>query len=439
LTGQEAAGSPSVAPSLLGAFTSLPGVSQLLQAITTYDIGPVTELLDRSAYFPLLVSIGAARGDLTAPQVGAGRRFELATETAAPAGRIVGRNRLGGPAAFVRCRWRVIPDDYVGSAGKVLPVPVIPLVPRLRQRVEVYDWVLRFGSGVSGYRAYGTGHTLPDENAGGGPTAAVGFVLDVVEGFGQLAGLAGTVVASGTAAASGELELLTMTRIVDPAGGLIARLPILPPPPGAGPPLGVTYLTFLGQVDPAHPTTLRVSLTEGFLGSNVAELLQTATLDFEDGGAASAGGAVGGLRSSAVRTGLVGSLVARLSFDPVTLCAISPIQTRLGVFEFRDQAGRSLGSLRSNMTEGRAFRTSLPGKLIPVYRFAGFGPILGGTGEFAGARGILVMNSVISVQPRTLSNLYVLRLLDPDGRYRAAAGVPAGAAPAAGDAGRSAR
>jgi hypothetical protein len=31
----------------------------------------------------------------------------------------------------------------------------------------------------------------------------------------------------------------------------------------------------------------------------------------------------------------------------------------------------------------------------------------------------MMMNSVISVQPRTLSNLYVLRLDDPDGRYRA--------------------
>ena len=81
----------------------------------------------------------------------------------------------------------------------------------------------------------------------------------------------------------------------------------------------------------------------------------------------------------------------------------------------------SLGLVASDMIEGRSFRTRLEDMLLPVFRFAGFGPIQGGTGEFAGVSGIMTMNSVISVQPRTLSNLYVLRLDDPDGRFRAAA------------------
>jgi len=58
---------------------------------------------------------------------------------------------------------------------------------------------------------------------------------------------------------------------------------------------------------------------------------------------------------------------------------------------------------------------------MPVFRFAGFGPILGGTGQFDGAEGMMTMNSAISVFPRTLSNLYTFRLYDPSGRFRDAA------------------
>jgi hypothetical protein len=71
------------------------------------------------------------------------------------------------------------------------------------------------------------------------------------------------------------------------------------------------------------------------------------------------------------------------------------------------------------MIEGRAMRTELAGAPMPVFRFGGFGPILGGTGEFSGADGMMTMNSAISVFPRTLSNLYIFRLSDPTGRFRA--------------------
>lgn len=64
-------------------------------------------------------------------------------------------------------------------------------------------------------------------------------------------------------------------------------------------------------------------------------------------------------------------------------------------------------------------RTELKGAPMPVFRFAGFGPILGGTGYFNGADGMMSMNSAISVFPRTLSNLYVFRFYDPTGKFRA--------------------
>ena len=59
---------------------------------------------------------------------------------------------------------------------------------------------------------------------------------------------------------------------------------------------------------------------------------------------------------------------------------------------------------------------------MPVFRFGGFGPFLGGTGPFRDAVGMMSLNAAISVFPRTLSNLYVLRVSDVDGRFRAACG-----------------
>jgi len=394
--------------SLLG---SLPCVSEAVRAITTFNIDPVTALLEQAGYLPLFLKAPSRRGVDAFEVEHELRRFAIAAEE--ERSRIVGRNRVGGPAAGVRFRWRFVPDDFQGDPGRVQPLPPLPFLPGISQRIEVFDWVVRFAGGASGFRAYGTGRTLPGAGAAA-PAVGLAFVLDVLEGYGELAGLAGTVVASGALGPQGALELGVVTRIMDPVGGPLMQAPLAPLPPWAGPERGVTWLAFLGQVDPDHPVTLRISLTEGLLGSNVFELLRVAGLDV-------AADSAGRLRGGATRGALVGSVSAQLDFDPLALAPITPIQTRCGIFEFHDRSGRSLGSVASDMIEGRSFRTRLDSLLLPVFRFGGFGPIQGGAGEFAGARGIMTMNSVISVQPRTLSNLYVLRLDDPGGHYRAAA------------------
>jgi hypothetical protein len=475
-----AASGPDRSPGLLSALTSLPWVSQTLNAITTFNIGPVTELLEEAGFLPLLLVADSRRVGDGFEVTAAPRRFAIATGEAPDGpGRgpsaIRAINRVGAPAASLRCRWRVVPEDYVGHAGDPAPLPALPLLPGAAQRIEITEWDLAFLGSGSGYRAYGTGRTLP--GAGGGPApggagfalgsggAGVGgtgggmgaaFVLDVLEGRGQLAGLPGTVVAAGSIGPDGRLDLTVLARFMvplAPGAAALAEPPAAPLAPGAAVAApgataapsapaaaaaswpaasfpaasgeaaagGTTCLAFAGQIDPSHPVKLRLSLTEGFLGSFVYELLRTATLDFETAGAGAPGG--GTLRAGARRGGLVGSVAATLSFDPLSLCPVLPIQTRAGIFELHDAAGRSLGTVTADMTEGRSFRTRVAGQLLPVFRFGGFGPIQGGTGEFAGARGIMCMDSVISVQPRTLANLYVLSLADPDGRYRAPAGA----------------
>jgi hypothetical protein len=115
----------------------------------------------------------------------------------------------------------------------------------------------------------------------------------------------------------------------------------------------------------------------------------------------------------------VGAVSATLHFNPLSPTPVSPIQTTNGVFTFFGRDGQAIGTVNANMVEGRAMKTELEGAPMPVFRFAGFGPLLGGTGFFEGADGMMSMNSAISVFPRTLSNLYIFRFYDPSGKYRA--------------------
>lgn len=402
----------SVAAAITGVVGSLPWVGEILERVSSFNLGEVTELLERAAYFPMVLSTRMCgdRGSGRAAVAGAPRRFAIVTEQAA-GGRIVARNLAGAPSARLEFGWRILPDGHQGEPA-ARPRRRVALDAGAAQRFELTDLMLRFDDAAgSGLRAYGTGSTLP--GSGHGPSGlGLAAVADVLDGWGRLAGLAGTVVLTGDADPAGELALQVTVRMMDPAGGLVSPASVPPPASGPEPEPGVTYLTFLGQIDPENPVTLRLSLTEGVLGSNVYEDLRVAALDFDV--------ATGGRLRSRTATGpIVGTVQARLDFDPLSLEPITPVRTHRGVFDFHDAAGRRLGSLFADMTEGRSFRTRLAGLLLPVFRFAGFGPVCGGTGEFAGARGIMTLNAAIAVQPRTLSNLYTLRLEDPGGRYRA--------------------
>jgi hypothetical protein len=153
------------------------------------------------------------------------------------------------------------------------------------------------------------------------------------------------------------------------------------------------------------------------LGSHVHERLRLVRLRFE-------AREPEGLSSETTVGPVVGSLAGRLYFQPFGAPTGAPIpfQTRGGVFRFAKEGGAEIGTVRGDVVEGRAFPTELPGAPMPVFRFGGFGPLLGGTGALAGASGMLALNAVVSVFPRTLSNLYVLRIVDRERRLRAALG-----------------
>jgi hypothetical protein len=392
-------------------------------------VGEVTRLLKAAAYFPIFNVHNPSVPNQTVPLLPvlgqqlfvainvneALHRFEAVTRVG-PQGLTASNRMSEGAIAGVRIRWTPIPDDYAPGPG-LLPPPTL-LNPFRSQRFTMLNGQLSFNDRkVSGVQAFGAGRTFPG-SAGGQPALNIGAVIDVLAGFGDLAGLpddslpGATMVINGFIQPPNDLALSLILRVMDPTGRLAARGPVLPLVPSpALPDPGAVFMFFLGEVDPRRPVRILAGTDGAPAGLQLFEVLRLVRFDYDVETAAS-------LQSRTEEGAAVGHLESRLHFNFEDPAGVLPVQTTGGVFHFHDPAGGSIGTVSANIVEGRAFRTYLPGAPMPVFRLGGFGPIRGGTGEFAGARGMMSVNAVVSVAPRTFSNLYVLRFEDPDGKLR---------------------
>jgi hypothetical protein len=388
----------------------------------TYQLESVTQLLDRFAVFSIFSIHDPSRPNVPIPSprdpsrlIGIQvkeqlHRFVLEAEQAS-SGDLCPINRTGEPFATVQIHWMLTPDDFVAAPGRVPPPTELDL--SRSQRFTMLDG--RFSvqdRPSSGFRGFGAGRTFP-VMVGGRPQLRIGAVINVLEGFGRFAGHAGTVVVNGYIEPPTEIFLNFILRLPDPAGQLKARSPLRPirSMPASDP--GTTFLALQGELDPDNPVTLNYSSDGRVLGSNLHERLRLVRLDFD-------ADTPEGIRYCRSVGPIVGRLDTTTRFDPFSREFPIPLRTQGGVLTLTDQRGRTMGTLQADIVEGRVFPTSVPGAPAPLFRIGGFGPFLGGTGPFRELIGMLSMNSVISLFPRTLSMLYVLRISDPDGRFRAA-------------------
>jgi hypothetical protein len=395
----------------------------------TYRLGEVERLLREAAYFSIFSVASRERRNrpilwsqllpftVTAVEVNEDlHRFEIETELGTTAAGLGAANRLGASLARVRIRWTPIPQAFRAAPDRE-PPPTL-LNPFRSQRFCMLDGELQFHDGAgSGFRAFGAGRTFPAPQGGGGPRLYLGAVVDALEGLGRFKGLKATLTVNGSIEPPHGLALHLVLRVVDPERRLEGSAAIAPIEPVAEADPEAVYLPLLGEVDPERPTTLLTAPDGRMLGSHVHERLRLVRLRFE-------AREPEGLSSETTVGPVVGSLAGRLYFQPFGAPTGAPIpfQTRGGVFRFAKEGGAEIGTVRGDVVEGRAFPTELPGAPMPVFRFGGFGPLLGGTGALAGASGMLALNAVVSVFPRTLSNLYVLRIVDRERRLRAALG-----------------
>lgn len=392
----------------------------------TYQVDKVEKLLKSAAYFPIFNADNPNSPNrpvplipgipflsqylMTAVEVNEQlHRFEVREDLTE--GGLRASKQVGQTVARVHIRWTPIPDDFQAAPNRFPPTTI--LNPFVSQRFTMLNGQLNFmDERGSGFRAFGAGRTFPARE-GGGNVLRIGAVIEILEGLGAFEGMTGAFVINGYIQPPMKLGLNLMVRVMDPQGKLQARGPMPPVQPIQDPDPDAVFMFFMGEPDPSKPVKLNVTPDGRILGSQVYERLRLVHLDFDLGPQ--------GPQSRTTEGPVVGEVGATLHFNPLSPASVSPIQTSNGVFTFFDRRGQPFGSVYSNMIEGRAMRTELPGAPMPVFRFAGFGPILGGTGFFDGADGMMSMNSAISVFPRTLSNLYIFRFYDPSGRFRAAA------------------
>lgn len=393
------------------------------QDAVTYDIQRVTTLLKSAAYFPIFNIHNPARQNQINPLIPGLpfliqsvnvneqlHRFDINVKRSGNGLRAA--NLVGEPVADVQIQWTPIPDFYSASPN-VQPPPWI-LNPFMSQRFCMLGGQLSFYDlQKSGVHAFGTGQTFPATEGGEG-VLRIGAAIEVLEGLGKLKDLQGAFCINGYIQPPQNLALNLMIRMMDPDGVLHAgtRPAITPIQPITDPDAGAVFMMFLGEVDPSAGVELIPSPDgQGFIGSRVNELLRLVRFNFDISTSA-------GLRTITEEGPVVGKVSAILYFNFLDPAEVIPIQTTEGIFTFWDDEGRTIGTVMSNMVEGRALRTQVPGFAMPLFRFVGFGPILGGTGWFAGADGMLTMNSAVSVFPRTLSNLYIFRFYDPARKLR---------------------
>ena len=387
----------------------------------THKLQAVSRLVKRNAYLSIFsvhnpdipnIPIPAPRNPKSLIGIEAKEelhRFDILVEQPELDKGIRAANRVGEPVGSVQVKWVLMPEDFEAGPGRV--PPPTELNPIQSQRFTFLDGKMTFKDRErSGFRAFGTGRTFP-VMIGNQLQLRVGAVVDVLEGFGQFKDLAGTVVINGYLAPPQGLFLDFIVLLVDPYSRLRASSPISSLSRIPDPDPGSTFLIFLGEDDPENPT--RPSFTPDGVSANVNELLRLVEINFDVGTSRD-------IRSRTKVGPIVGKLSTTLSFNPLDRNQVTPYKTTGGVFTFVDQRGYAVGTLNANIVEGRAFRTELAGAPMPVFRFGGFGPFVAGTGPFANTIGMLTMNAVISIFPRTLSNLYVMRISDPEGTFRAA-------------------
>jgi len=307
-------------------------------------------------------------------------------------------------------------DDLHWSPGK-LPPPAI-YDPWRSQRFVMLGTEFSFGSDK--VQGYAIGRTFP-VNVNGQPELLVGGVGNIVDGFGKLSGLDGTFVLTGKLTpALGFLGNITC-RLVDPYGYVngdreLSTTTEIPNPDPAS-----VFVLLRGE---KHDKSVETTYGPPPGGGQVS-LITPSQLRAVHCGFSSRGG--GGIRTERRFGQVVGNMVADVYFDllapPGTAQAPVPFTTN-ETYQFTNREGQIVGTLTTGVVEGISFKLKFPAAPGQAgVRFAGFGPITGGTGSFEGVQGMLTVNSLIGIAPHALSLLHVLYILDPEERFRHTGGV----------------
>jgi hypothetical protein len=339
-------------------------------------------------------------------------RFAIITQPPTAETPLRARNIVGEVAGKFTHRWLVMPHDFVASPDR--EPPPTPLDPSRSQRFVMLDSRCTFGDGEDGFRGFGTGQTMP-MTVNGQPQLLATAVGTIIEGFGKFKDHEeGTYVYCGSLAPQRGFMGNVLLRVMDRQETFHTENAFSPLEARVVPEPEIVYILFRGQAVPADPVTPNLGPDGRPIGLIVEQGIRLLDLDFKSSGH-------GGLQSMDSVGQYIGRITAHVTFNPAAPggTALDPIPfTSYDEFVFFDRVGgQRIGSFTADSSDGRVFKTELSG--APGIRFGGVGQILSGTKPFEGIKGLMTDNSVVVFTPHVSASVYVLRIHDPHGKFRA--------------------
>ena len=382
----------------------------------------VEYLLDQAAYFNLLSVPGAGSGSpVESPSGTRGirivenlHRFVITVEDPSVKYGLRAGNVFGEKIGSFEHRWLFTPDRFDAHSGE--EPPFTSFDPGASQRFVMLDSRCVFCNGADSFRGFGAGRTLPSM-AQGRRLLMAGATGILTQGTGKFAGRTGVYTYAGSLVEGRGFTGSLILRVLDPDGSLRSDRSIEPIRAASFPDPDFTYIAFRNQKKDSSQKTI---FRPGPIGSPGILHLEPQIRRYDtDCGYASRHE----LRAAASVGSVMGDMATDIRFDLLNPGAAgsdqSPIPfTSHDEYKFFTPGGREVGSIGADTIEGRTFRMQLPAPRQQALRFGGFGPIAGTTGAFSGIVGMLAHNSAVGISPHALSTFHVLRIYDPDGKYR---------------------
>jgi hypothetical protein len=416
--------------------TSQPTTSQVAAALATvsstpsaspfgpalYPIEVVQKLIDQTAYFPLYAvaerrGYSAGRGT-----VGVGiqttqtiHRFQMNMGAPSRQGGVRAVNQPGEILGKMHLQWSMIAEDFVALPSTTPPPMAID--PSKSQRFTMLQTEFRFADGRDGFRCFGTGRTFPATQNGFSELTA-GASANILDGWGIFERTQGTCIFAGRLDPEAGFIGSIVARIADPDDRMTVE--VIPPverrsdiQPEA------TYFLFRGQQQDSAPKPPPVAGGPQATPGSGFSLNQAISTIYTDCGFPGARG----MRSSRQVGKIIGSQVATVHFDPAQLSKLAqplgsiPFREE-NTFTFMDARGQNIAGLQTVASDGAIFNLQLSSApLQRAVRIVGFGPASGGTGVLSGVGG-LFHSVAFNALPPVPSSLYMVRIADPEGRYR---------------------
>ena len=313
---------------------------------------------------------------------------------------------VGESVGNMHCRWIFANDKMSWTPGHEPPIAIFD--PWRSQRFTITEARFNFGA-EQGFLAYGVGRTFP-QMIDGKHTILAGAVGNIMDGIGKFRHRQGTFVMTGTLTDELGFRGNVTCRIVDPQDDFQTGREIPPLSAIPDPDPGSVFMVMRGvKKDRTIRTTFGPPPGPDLVSLITPSQMRAVQLGFTSRGASTP---LAGMRVGQVIAEMEANVAFNLLAPPGTAEHPVPFTTQ-EIYKFHDSTGTVVGTVLAGVVEGISFDLKFPAAPgQPGVRFAGFGPITGGTGQFEGAQGMLTVNSVIGIAPHALSLVHVLHLVD---------------------------